>query len=270
MSLIEFAPSFRKRPIRHVLMDWDGTTSLGRAGWGELMTDVYVENLPPLAGEDTAARRAFAWEELMRLNGRPSIHQMAHLAELIGQRGGTAALAAQYQSDFQQRLSDCVEQRLADVQSARRPAESLLVSGVRELFTTLLARGVVLSLVSGTPVRQLRAEAELLGVAHFFEDRIHGPADTEDRTFTKRAIFEHLLNEHALDGSSFLAFGDGPVEIVEAKALGGLAIAVASDESEHGSGRVDEWKRQALLRVGADAVIADFQDARSLLEAILE
>ena len=37
MSHIEFAPTFRKRPIRHVLMDWDGTTSLCRAGWGELL-----------------------------------------------------------------------------------------------------------------------------------------------------------------------------------------------------------------------------------------
>ncbi len=269
MNPIEFAPSFRKRPIRHVLMDWDGTTSLGRAGWGELMTDIYVENLPHIAGEDTAARRAFAWEELMRLNGRPSIHQMAHLADLIGRRGGTAAHAAQYQSDFQRRLSDCVEQRLAAVQSTRRPAESLLVPGVRELFTGLIARGVGLTLVSGTPIMQLRAEAELLEVAHFFEGRIHGPADTEDRTFTKRAIFESVLSEHALDGSAFLAFGDGPVEIIETKALGGLAIAVASDETEHGSGRVDEWKRQALLDIGADAVIADFQDAHALLEAIL-
>ncbi len=268
MSRIEFAPTFRKRPIRHVLMDWDGTTSLCRAGWGELMTDLFVENLPHLTGEDAATRRAFAWEELMRLNGRPSIHQMSHLADLIAGRGGTAAAVAEYQTEFQQRLSLRVDARLAAVQSGLRPADSLLVPGVRALFASLESRGMAMSLVSGTPIAQLRAEAELLQVAHFFAGRIHGPADLEDRTFTKRAVFAAVLREHAMEGNALLAFGDGPVEIVEAKALGGLAIAVASDEAEHGSGRMDEWKRTTLLASGADAVIPDFQNVDALLAAI--
>ena len=269
MSRIEFAASFRKRPIRHVLMDWDGTTSLGRAGWGELMTDVYVEALPEIAGEDMAGRRAFAWGELMRLNGRPSIHQMAHLVELVRRRGGSGATAMEYQKDFQQRLGHFVDARLADVQGGRRTADSLLVRGARGLFTALRERGLALSLVSGTPITQLVAEAELLGVAHFFEGRIHGPADTEDRAFTKRGVFEQILQRQEHDGSALLAFGDGPVEIMEAKSLGGLAIAVASDEAEHGSERVDAWKRQSLLGVGADAVIADFHEPHLLLSAIL-
>ena len=64
-------------------MDWDGTTSFTRAGWAGIMADVYVENLPRLPDDDDAARRAFALAELSKLNGRPSIHQMARLADLI-------------------------------------------------------------------------------------------------------------------------------------------------------------------------------------------
>jgi len=51
------------------------------------------------------------------------------------------------------------------------------------------------------------------------------------------------------------------VEIQNTKEVGGLAVAVASDEANNGSGRFDEWKRQRLLGVGADVVIPDFRDA---------
>jgi alkylation response protein AidB-like acyl-CoA dehydrogenase len=76
-----------------------------------------------------------------------------------------------------------------------------------------------------------------------------------------------LLDDVA-SGERLLAFGDGYVEIENTKQAGGLAVAVASDEAHNGSGRVDEWKRQRLLGVGADVVIPDFRDATPLLECI--
>ncbi len=45
-------------------------------------------------------------------------------------------------------------------------------------------------------------------------------------------------------------------------------MAVASDEANNGSGKMDEWKRKRLLGVGADVVIPDFRDARALIEII--
>ncbi|HEY2952887.1 MAG TPA: HAD family hydrolase, partial [Verrucomicrobiae bacterium] len=59
------------------------------------------------------------------------------------------------------------------------------------------------------------------------------------------------------------------VEIQNTKDVGGLAVAVASDEARNGSGRMDEWKRQRLMGVGADVVIPDFRDGDALLECIL-
>ena len=81
-------------------MDWDGTTALSRTGWSDIMLEIYLEHLPPTAEEDDAARRAFAWAELMRLNGRPSIHQMAHLADLVRNRGGEPAHALNTRQTF--------------------------------------------------------------------------------------------------------------------------------------------------------------------------
>ena len=65
-----------------------------------------------------------------------------------------------------------------------------------------------------------------------------------------------------------ISFGDGYVEIQNTKEAGGLAVAVASDEARNGSGRVDEWKRQRLLGVGADIVIPDYRDAEALLARV--
>ena len=60
----------------------------------------------------------------------------------------------------------------------------------------------------------------------------------------------------------------GMFEIENTKQVGGFAVAVASDEANNGSGRVDEWKRARLLGVGADAVIPDFRDAVGLVDAL--
>ena len=46
---VEFAPDFKlvRRPS-HVLFDFDGTLSLIREGWPQVMTPMFVEMLPPL------------------------------------------------------------------------------------------------------------------------------------------------------------------------------------------------------------------------------
>ncbi|MDW8309352.1 MAG: hypothetical protein RMK20_08255, partial [Verrucomicrobiales bacterium] len=87
---IEFAPGFAPRPdVSHVLFDFDGTLSLIREGWPEVMVPMFAEFLPPLPGETEAARRQLCHEDIMRLNGKQTIYQMIQLAERIRQRGGT-------------------------------------------------------------------------------------------------------------------------------------------------------------------------------------
>ena len=265
---IEFARSFQPRAIRHVLMDWDGTTSLSRGGWADIMAGLYAEHLPRLGGENDAARREFARAELMTLNGKPSIHQMAHLAELVVQRGGTPESAEEYHDEFQRRLGDAVRARLERARKEPPGTDSLLVRGVRAFFEMLHARGITLTLATGSVLHEVRHETELLDVARYF-DAMHGPHTLEDRDFSKRAIIASLLHERDVEGATLLAFGDGPVEIRETKAVGGIAIAVASDEDNHGSGRMDPAKRETLLAAGADGVIADFHAAQQIVEALI-
>ena len=249
-------------------MDWDGTTSLTRGGWADIMATLYSEHLPQVAGESDTARREYARAELMTLNGKPSIHQMAHLAELVMLRGGSADSAEKYHDEFQRRLGAEVRVRLERVRREPPGTDSLLVRGVRRLFETLHTRGISLTLATGSVMHEVRHETELLDVARYF-GAMHGPQSLDDRTFSKRAIIAELLRDHDLDGATLLAFGDGPVEIRETKAVGGIAIAVASDEDNHGSGRVDAAKRGTLLAAGADGVIADFHHAQQIVEALI-
>ncbi|MEO6740518.1 MAG: HAD family hydrolase [Chthoniobacteraceae bacterium] len=254
--------------IRHVLMDWDGTTSLSRGGWADIMATLYAEHLPRVAGEDDAARRNYARAELMTLNGKPSIHQMAHLAELVQRRSGTPETAENYHDEFQRRLGDTLRTRLERARNEPPGTDSLLVRGVRSLFEALHARGIALTLATGSVLHEVRHETELLDVARYFE-AMHGPDSLDDRGFSKRAVIASLVNQRGVDGASLLAFGDGPVEIVETKSVGGIAIAVASDEDNHGSGRMDPAKRETLLAAGADGVIADFHHAQQIVEALI-
>ncbi len=262
MTRVQLSPSFRPRSIRHVFMDWDGTTSLTRGGWAEIMVELFAETLPPIPGENV---RIFSRDELMRLNGRPSIHQMARLAELVTQRGGAAQTADDYQHEYQAQIGRVVEARLAQVRSGAMEPDALLIPGVRAFFTALNERGIPVSLVSGTPHSELIAEVRLLGLEHHFAAVI-GPSGLDDRTFSKRETLRQLIERHALDGSAVLALGDGPVELIETRAVGGVAVAVAADEAD--PERLDPWKRDTLLAVGADAVIANFRPLSEILATL--
>jgi len=88
--------------------------------------------------------------------------------------------------------------------------------------------------------------------------------------FSKKMVIDRILAENGVPGDRLLAFGDGYVEIENAKSVGGLAVAVASDEARNGSGLMDEWKRKRLTDVGADVVIPDYRDVKTLLDIIFQ
>ena len=252
----EFAPGFRPHwPIRHVLFDFDGTLSFVRAGWAEVMTDMFMEKL---AGAD----RAIVAESIMALNGKATIHQMEWLSAQRRERGSEDVPAAEHLHEFLSRLQTLIDQRLAG------DRESQLVFGARAFLEMLTARGLALHIASGTDERAVRREAEALGIAHFFEGRIHG-AQPDAMAFSKMEIIEAILRDYGCAGAALLSFGDGHIETANTKSAGGLAVAVASDETEPGSGRIDAGKRERLLAAGADVVIADYRNAGALLETLL-
>jgi phosphoglycolate phosphatase len=265
---VEFAPTFTARPqISHVVFDFDGTLSLIREGWPAVMVPMFVEALPALPGESEEARRQLCLDDIMRLNGKQTIYQMIQLAERITERGGVAREPLWYKHEYLRRLDARIRHRLDSLRSGARSPDDFLVHGSRRLLDALQARGVALYLASGTDEVFVKQEAEALGVARYFGRHIYGALD-DYKQFSKKMIIERILRENQISGSQLLAFGDGYVEIQNTREVGGLAVAVASDEAHNGSGQIDEWKRQRLLGVGAEVVVPDYRDARPLLAAI--
>jgi hypothetical protein len=76
-------------------------------------------------------------------------------------------------------------------------------------------------------------------------------------------IIDRILTENGLHGEKLLGFGDGFVEIEEVKKVGGVAVAVASDEVKRRG--VNAWKRNRLVQAGADVVIPEYRRGPRLL-----
>ncbi len=266
---LELTPGFRPRPtVTHIVFDFDGTLSLVRAGWAEIMLEMFLELLPRRAGESDDELRPRLLEDLLRMNGKQTIHQMIQFAAEVAERGGKAQTPESYLAEFTHRLSHRIAERSDAIATKRRPAEDFIVHGGRALLEDLRARGFKLYLLSGTIERFVRQEAEWLGLTEFFGPRLFGGHEDHTR-FSKQRVFAQILREEGISGERLLSFGDGPVEIQNTKELGGLAVAVASDELANGSGRVHPQKRRQLLAAGADAVIADYREPGALLAGLL-
>lgn len=268
-GLVEFAvPLQRRRDIRHVLFDFDGTLSLIREGWPQVMIPLFLEHLPRMEGESEADVERLANEDIMRLNGKQTIYQMLQLADRIRERGGTPCDPLEYKRVYLERLEERIQDRLDALRDERVPADSFCVHAAKPFLEFLVERGFTLHLASGTDQPYVRREAELLGLSEFFGGRIFGALDRY-QDFSKEKVIRRILRNYSISGEQLLAFGDGYVEIENTKQAGGFAIAVASDEANNGSGRFDAWKRQRLLGVGADVVIPDYRDAPAIVESLV-
>ena len=265
---IEICPGFSPRPkLTHAVFDFDGTLSLLRHGWPDIMLGMFMEMLPRQTGEDEAVLHAELHDEVLAYNGRQTIHQMVRFAERMAARGGQLREPQFYLAEYTLRLERAINTRSQRIRDGAGP-DSFVVPGARALLERLHARGLKLYILSGTLEPYVKQEAALLDLARFFDGRIHGGHEDPTR-FSKQMVFDRILREEGIPGTRLLSFGDGPVEIRHTKELGGLAVAVASDETELGSGKIHALKRTQLIAAGADLVIPDYQCHEPLVKLLL-
>lgn len=257
-------PMDRCAPPEHVVFDFDGTLSLVREGWPEVMVPMMVEILQATGtGESAEALHRLVYEFVMQLNGKQTIYQMIHLAEEVRKRGAEPQEPAVYKQMYHDRLMERITGRREALRSGQAKPEEMLVPHSLELLAELRRRGAIVYLASGTDEAYVREEVQLLGLDVFFGHHVYGALD-DYKNFSKAMVIERILRENAVNGDSLLGFGDGYVEIQNIKASGGTAVAVASDEAGR-SGKPDPWKRDRLIGVGADLVVPDYQDWQRLV-----
>jgi len=253
----------RRGAIRSALFDFDGTISLIREGWQGVMIPVMVDTLLQTPTHESEEElRSVVVEYVDRLTGKQTIYQMIQLCEEIEKRGGAPLDPLGYKRMYHDRLWERIEGRVAGLKGGRIAPDEMLVPGARDVLVALRERGVKLYLASGTDIAYVQDEAAALGVADLFDGEIYGAVD-DMLAFSKAMIIDRILREHKLRGEQLVVFGDGYVEIENAKAVGGIAVGVASDEVRREG--VDLWKRGRLIAAGADLIIPEFREHDRLL-----
>jgi phosphoglycolate phosphatase len=256
------------RNARVAIFDFDGTLSLIRCGWRDVMIPLCVEQLAVLnSGESESELAEVAGEFVWRLTGKETIYQMMALADAVRARGGRPLDPREYKKMYLDRLWHLIRSRIDDLRAGRVSPEAYMVPGARQILEFLEARGIALYLASGTDHADVNEEARLLGLSGFFHGRIFG-AQEDLASFSKALLVQQLVSGAGFGADQLLVFGDGYVEIEEVKKAGGTAVGLATAEPACRS--IDEWKRARLIQVGADFIIPNFLDLKDLVHTLFE
>ena len=250
---------------RAVVFDFDGTLSLLRRNWQGVMVPMMVEWLSQLdTGEAPGNLKKLVEQFVVELTGRPTMAQMQRLADEIKQRGHDPQPATYYLERYQESLMLQANARIRAVLRGHASPDMMAVAGSRRILDELQRRKIHLVLASGTELKDVQNELAVLEFNTYFELRVHGPVN-QDPKFSKLTVMQQLVKQ-GMPARSLIAIGDGPAEIQAIKKVGGLAVGLASNEIT-GSG-VDPFKREHLIKAGADMIIGDYHCWPALFERL--
>jgi phosphoglycolate phosphatase len=252
--------------IKHALFDFDGTISLIRQGWQQVMIPLMLEMLAQTpCHEPQPELETIVSSFIDRTTGVQTIYQMMGLADLVRERGTKPLDPKEYKRIYLERLWQHIAYRVNGLKNGSLLTSDYILPGSVSFLQSLRARGIICYLASGTDIEYVRDEAETLGVAGYFNGGIYGALENLE-AYSKAKVIADILSSHHLQGSALVTFGDGYVEIENTVVVDGLAVGVASDESH--PGKVDAWKRQRLIQAGAQLIIPDFTCSESLLACL--
>jgi phosphoglycolate phosphatase-like HAD superfamily hydrolase len=252
--------------VRFALFDFDGTISVIRHGWEQIMITVMIESIC----EDQPVTDTI-WGEVTQYvdqsTGILTIKQMKWLEEAVRRYGiaKTRYSAAEYKRIYNERLLKPVYERLAQLDGTQDGRDAWMIQGARSFLEHLAQRGVKLFLASGTDREYVEKEAAALGVAALFGGQIFGAKGVEE-TDSKEIVIQRILDDHRLPGEQLLVVGDGPVEMRSARQVGALALGVAANEAQRSG--LDERKHQRLVTAGANLIITDFIHSADLAKLL--
>jgi sugar/nucleoside kinase (ribokinase family)/phosphoglycolate phosphatase-like HAD superfamily hydrolase len=256
-----------------VVFDHDGTISTLRQGWEKTMEDVMLHCILGDSYADAGESQYLKILEevrdfIGRTTGVQTLIQMEGLEKMVRSFGYVSEEKildpAGYKKLFNAQLMKMMEKKMRRVQEGKLSAEDCTIKGAVPFLQRLHRAGVTLYLASGTDEEDVRREAALLGYAGLFA-RIYGSLGNiaED---PKRVVFKKIMagiGELPPEQRRCAVFGDGPVELREARRNGAAAIGLTSNEEQRFG--VNPLKRKRLILAGADLLIPDFSWADELV-----
>src|SRR5579859_1698817 len=134
----QLRPGVHAKNARVVLFDFDGTISVIRAGWMDVMVPMMVEILLDLkTGETEEDLRAIVEEFVGRLTGKQTMYQMIPLAEEIEKRCGRPLDPLEYKNQYLALLNERIRDTIAELLTGRCSPDKYLVPGARALLEAL-------------------------------------------------------------------------------------------------------------------------------------
>jgi phosphoglycolate phosphatase-like HAD superfamily hydrolase len=259
-------PSVRLGRVRYALFDFDGTLSVIRHGWEQIMIAVMLEGICNSQSPDPQIVDEVS-QYVDKSTGILTIKQMKWLEEAVRLYGISEIQrsASEYKRIYNDRLLQPVLQRLALLDGSLETRDAWMVAGARDFLHRLAQRGVKLFMASGTDQEYVVQEAGALGIRDYFGDHIYG-AKGDSELDSKELVIQRILDEQDLQGEELLVVGDGPVEIQSARQRGAVALGIAANELDRTG--LDPRKRQRLLDAGANFIIANFLHSAELVEIL--
>ena len=150
MSKLETASSieiidanFERGRVRAALFDFDGTVSLIRSGWQDVMIPLFVDELATCPdAEDRDTLLTVVRDFVDTLTGKQTIYQCLRLAEEVARRGGRPAEPLDYKYRYLDALGERIQWRLDGLANGSIDPAELRVTGSRELLLNLRERGI--------------------------------------------------------------------------------------------------------------------------------
>ncbi len=249
--------------IQYALIDFDGTISVIRQGWEDVMIPLMIEMICEGDARTTEIEKEVR-EYVDYSTGILTIKQMQWLAEAVRRHriAEEPRSAYEYKRIYNQRLLNRVEKRLGKLRNGELEPEDLMIVGSRNFLGELCSHNVTMYLASGTDHEYVLREAEALRISRYFMGGIYGAIDRTE-AHTKERIIRRILEENALRGSELLVVGDGPVEIRNAKSKDAIAVGVATDEVRRCG--LNPRKRKRLINAGADLIVPDFTRHKKII-----
>jgi bifunctional ADP-heptose synthase (sugar kinase/adenylyltransferase)/phosphoglycolate phosphatase-like HAD superfamily hydrolase len=255
------------------VFDHDGTISTLRLGWETVMEEVMLRCIfGDSHAEVSRNRHMQAQEEVRdfidRTTGMQTLAQMEGLEKMVRSFGavpeGKILDPAGYKRLYNAQLMEMVEKKTLRLKKGKFSVDDCTIKGATAFLQRLHRAGVTLYLASGTDEEDVRREAALLGYESLFA-RIYGSLGSVAGD-PKRVVLKKIMagiGELPPQQRRCVVFGDGPVEMREARKNGAAAIGVASNEERRFG--INPRKRSRLILAGADLLIPDFSWADELV-----
>lgn len=252
------------------IFDHDGTISTMRYGWEKIMRQMMIEAITgsyykTLSCDIIDSILDHIDSMIEKTTGIQTIIQMSELIEMIKEYRyvppGEIKTPLEYKESYRKLLNKQLQRKYAYFRDGIYKAEDLTIKGALSFLLELKNNGAKAFLASGSDYSDIEFETHAIGYDHLFSGGMFGSVGDLSKD-PKKVVMSNIISHIDVEPSEVAVFGDGPVEIREARKRGFLAVGVISDE--HQRFGMNLAKRERLILAGADVLIPDFSWVKKL------